>query len=430
MLIILVLVLANGVFAGAEIALVSLRKTRIEELARKGSRAAVAAQRLRADPERFLATVQIGITVIGATAAAFGGSSFTDDVAPLVRRVPWLVPYAEEIAFVLVVGLISYLSLVLGELVPKSLALRLAEGYALVVSRPLLGLSWVARPLVWFLTTSSNLVLRLFGDRTTFTETRLSREELTQLVDDAAKAGTVHPAAGEIVSRALELPDLTTADVMVPRARIVAISKDASVEAVRSVLQEHPYNRVPVYDGTIDNIVGYFTLKDAFSMTWAASPPALHDLIRPAYFVPESKKAVDLLQELREQRIALSIVVDEVGGTAGIVTMEDLVEELVGEIFSEHDRHPPELIQRQADGSALVRGSVAIRDVNRELQIDLPDDGDWTTVAGLCLALAGKIPVAGEKLVTPNGSSLEIVDASLRRVRLVRVWPPPVRSLN
>lgn len=415
--------LANGVLAGSEIALVALRKTRVRELAETGNRAARAAERLRDDPERFLATVQIGITVISATAGAFGGASFAEDLVPWVERVPALRDYAEPIALASVVGLVSYLSLVLGELVPKSLALRSAEGYALVVSRPLLGLSWLARPLVWFLTTSSNVVLRLFGDTTNFTESRLSREELSQLVNDATRSGEVHPDAGQIASRALDLSDLTAGDVMVPRSEVVAVPVDLPDPEVRRMVVEHGHSRMPVYSGTIDNIVGYVSVKDLLEVAWQHGKIVLPDIIRPAHFVPETKKAVDLLQEMRQRRVPFAIVVDEAGGIEGIVTLEDLVEELVGDIFSEHDPELPEAIRREPDGSVVISASVPVRDINRELDLALPEDGEWTTLAGLCLALAGKIPMVGEELVTDGGTVLQIVDASPRRVRTVRVKP-------
>jgi putative hemolysin len=423
-LVILVLVLVNGVLAGAEIAVVALRRTRIRELVERGSGAARAVQTLRERPERFLATVQIGITVVGATAGAFGGATFAEDLEPLVEAVPWLAPQAREISIGLVVSLVSYLSLVLGELVPKSLALKASERYALLIGRPLVWLSSAARPLVWFLTQSSNAVLKLFGDRTSFMEGRLSSEELQELVDEATRAGTVHPDAAEIASRALEFQELVAADVMVPRSQVVALRRDATPDEIRALLLEKTHSRFPVYAGDVDHVVGYIHMKDVLAIAWEEKLFVLEDLLRPAHFVPDSKKAVELLAEMRGQRVPLVVVVDERGSMAGIVTLEDLLEELVGEIFSEHAPHAPERFRREPDGSVVVLGTVAVRDVNRELGFALPDDGEWTTLAGLCLALAGRIPRAGDQVTTHNGFRLEVVDASPRRVRAVRVRPP------
>lgn len=425
MAIIVALVVANGFFAGAEIAIVTMRKTRIHELAEEGRGGARAVLALRNEPERFLATVQVGITVIGATAAAFGGASIAERVAPLLARVSWIGEHAEQVALALVIGGVSYLSVVLGELVPKSLALRGAERYALLIGRPLLGLSWLARPLVWLLSSSANLLLKPFGDRTTFTETRHSAEELQELVQEAAKAGTIHPEAGEIASRALELPELTAADVMVPRLNTIMVSRTAPPVQIRNTLLEHMHSRMPVYDGKVDNVVGYISVKDLLALAWDQKLIVLEDVIRPAYFVPESKLAVELLKEMRSRHTPFAVVVDEQGGTSGIVTMEDLVEELVGEIFSEHERDAVEPIQMEEGGSAIVNGSTPIREINRALDLDLPEEGAWTTIAGLCLAMAGRIPTTGKVFRLPSGVSLEVLDASARRVLAVRVRPNP-----
>lgn len=423
LLIILGLVLANGVFAGAEIAVVTLRKGRIEELAHEGHhrRSALALMTLRDNPERFLATVQVGITVVGATAAAFGGSSLARHIEPYVARIAWLEPHRSTIALALVIGMVSYLSIVIGELVPKSLALRAAETYALWIGRPLLGLSWFARPAVWLLSASANVLLRPFGDKTTFTETRYSAQELQELVEEAARTGTIHPGAGEIASRALDLPELTVYDVMVPRQEVVMLSRSASSAELERILATHTYSRMPVYDGNIDNIVGYLALKDLLSKMLNGESWSLASVLRPVAFVPESKPAVELLHEMRERHQPFAVVVDEQGGTSGIVTLEDLVEELVGEIFSEHVQQVPQLIERQADGTILVSGSMPVREVNRALDLELPDTRSWTTIAGLCLAVSGRVPTPGETLRISDELSLEIVDASPRRVRKLRI---------
>jgi len=320
---------------------------------------------------------------------------------------------------------VSFLSIVVGELVPKSLALRSADRYALVIAKPLLWLSWLARPIVWLLSSSANLLLKPFGDSTTFTESRHSAEELQAIVDEAAKAGTIHPEAGEIVARALELPDLRVSDVMVPRQDVVPIAHDASPEELIRTAQEHPFSRYPVYEQRIDNVIGYLSVKDLLPRALRGEAVRTSQIMRPPFFVPESKPAVDLLKDMRQRRQPFAIVVDETGGLAGIITIEDLVEEVVGDIFSEHTTQVPQLIRNEKGGSVLVNGATPVRQVNRMLGIELPEDGDYTTVAGLSLALAGKVPSAGEVLALPNGGTLEMVDVSPRRVRSVRVRPPP-----
>lgn len=423
LLIILVLILANGVFSAAEIALIALRKSRLRELVERGNRRARAALALREDSERFLATVQIGVTVVGAAAAAFGGASVAQRLVDPLRRLG-LGESAPQVAFLLVVGLVSYLSLVLGELVPKSLALRYSEGYGLFIAGPLRGLARLMRPIVWFLTASSNLVLRAFGDRTTFTEARLSPDELQQLVEEATRTGAVDARTGEIASRAFDLRTLRIDEVMVPRNRIVALRRQATLEEIKRVLLEEGHSRLPVYDGTIDNVVGYIIAKDLLAMTWQKELIVLEDAIRPAYFVPESKRALDVLHELQQRRLQLALVVDEQGGLAGLVTVEDLVEELVGEIFSEYEQ-PPELIRREPGGSFLVQGLVPIREVNRQLELELPEGAEWSTVGGLCTSLAGEIPQPPARFTLEDGTVVEVVESSPRRVRAVRLHPPP-----
>lgn len=423
LLVILALVVANGVLAGAEIAIIAVRPTRLKELVDSGSGAARAVLRLREHPERFLATVQIGITVVGATAGAFGGATLAEDLAPLIARSSTLAPWADELALALVVTLVSYLGLVVGELVPKSLALKAAEPYALLLGRPLVWLSSVVRPLVWFLTASSNLVLRPFSDRTSFVEARLSPDELAQLLEESTRVGALNAQAGDIAARALRLPELVARDVMVPRPNVVVLRRGASREELREVLLEHTHSRFPVIEGTVDKVVGYVSVKHLLTLAWEEPLVVLEDLIRPAFFVPETKPVVDLLSEMRTRRTPFGVVVDERGGMAGIVTLEDLVEELVGEIFSEHVRQVPELFHREADGTVTVLGQVAVRDINRELGLGLPEEGGWTTVAGLCLALARRIPARGERLTTDQGVVLEVVEASPRSVHAVRIHP-------
>ncbi|MFT3766807.1 MAG: hemolysin family protein [Minicystis sp.] len=421
--IILALVILNGIFAAAEIAVVSLRSSRLEALVASGSGTARALKRLREDPERFLATVQIGVTVVSVVASAFGGATVAIRLEPLLARVPALAPHAESIAIGIVVVIVSYLSLVLGELIPKSLALRYAERYGLLVARALLGLSWLARPVVWFLTASSNLVLRFFGDSTNFTEARLTPEEIQQVVEESAEAGTVNPNAGQIASRAFDFADLTISKVMIPRNKIVALPATATLDEVRRTVAEKGLTRMPVHEGNLDNVIGYLNVKDLVARPNAA----LREILRPAFFVVETMPTVDLLEEMKRRHLQFAVVVDELGSTSGIVTLEDLVEEIVGEIFSEHDAAPPPSIQKEPDGSYLIRGDTPVHEVNRSLDVDLPVGPGWSTIAGLALEVAGRIPQEGERLHAPEGVDLEIVEATDRQVRAVRMRkaPPP-----
>ena len=418
LLIVVGLLMANGLFAGAEIAVLSVRKTRLRELARKKDPRALAVKALRDTPERFLATVQIAMTTVGTAAAAFGGARMAQQLEPAYARVglgAW-APLATVIA------LVTFLELVIGELVPKSLALRYSDRYSFFVARPLLWLAQLMRPLVWLLTLVSNLVLRIFGDRTTFTESRLSRDELQQLVEEAAKTGSVDPRASEIASRALGFGEVTVAEVMVPRNRVVALRRGSPPEEVQRAILEEGHSRMPVYDGNLDNIIGYVVARDVLALAWQKGLIVLEDILRPPHKVPEATRALDLLRELQRRRTQMALVIDESGGLSGLVTVEDLIEELVGDIMNEDDV-PEQYFVREPGGTILVQGWAAVRKVNRDLHLDLPVGKDRTTIAGLCMSLAQAIPQAGEKLTTENGTVLEVIEASPRRVRRVRIHP-------
>jgi putative hemolysin len=420
-LIIFVCLVGNGLFAGAEIAVLSVRKTRIREFVRRRDRRALAVEKLRDHPERFLATVQICITLFGTAAAAVGGAGFAYALTPVLRDLG-LGVYADEVALAAVILMIVVLELVVGELVPKSLALRYSSGYSFMVARPLLFLSQVMRPLVWILTGASNLFLKLFGDRTTFTESRLSRDELQQLVEEAAKTGSVDPRASEIASRALGFGEVTVAEVMVPRTRIVALRRGAPPDEVQRVILEEGHSRMPVYDGSLDNIVGYVVARDVLALSWQKGLVVLEDILRPPYKVADAARAIDCLREMQRTRTQMAVIMDESGGTAGLITVEDLIEELVGDIFSEDDV-PEAFLTREPGGTAIVLGWAPVRKVNRDLHLDLPVGKDRTTIAGLCMSLAQAIPQAGERLSTEDGTVLEVLEASARRVRKVRIRP-------
>jgi putative hemolysin len=238
----------------------------------------------------------------------------------------------------------------------------------------------------------------------------------------------VDPQVGEIASRALDLRELTAQDVMIPRHDVVMLPRDAKMQEVQATLLEHTHTRIPVFDGDPDNVVGYVNVKDILLLAWDPKLFVLEDLLRPAYFVLKSIGALGLLQEMKRRHVPFAIVTDEHGAMSGIVTLEDLLEELVGEIFSEHSRQTPELIKRELGGAALVSGTVPVREVNRELGLELPESSDYSTIAGLSLALAGRMPNVGDKIVVPRQAVLEIVEASPRRIRSVRVSPPAESS--
>jgi putative hemolysin len=413
--IIVALVLANGFFAGSEIALVAVRTTRLRELADEGHRGAKVALKLRGDPERFLATVQIGITLVGATAAAFGGATLGEPIAVWLRKLG-LGRFSEELALALVVVLVSVLSIVLGELVPKSLALRSAGRMALVVAGPIATLAWLARPLVWLLTALSNLLLSPFGDRTQFTEARLSPEELHQLLEEAGAAGSLDPTAADVAQRAIDTAGRSVVAIMVPRASIVALRLGDEPDAIASQMRDKPHARYPVID---DDVIGYAVGRDVYDALLRGSFD-LRAVVRRVPFVLERTSILRALRVLQRARTELGIVVDEDGAVTGLVTIEDIVEELLGEVMAE-DEVLSERVRIEAPGVYLIDASLPVHEAGRALDLPLPEDPSFSTVAGLALAKAGRIPKPGDRVTIAPGMDLEIVEATLRQVRRVRL---------
>lgn len=419
LLIVLALVLVNGIFAGAEIAVLSVRKTRLAELVDAGSNRARALSRLREDPESFLATVQVGITVVGSTAAAFGGASVAERLEPLIATVPLLAPFAENLSVGIVVVAVSFLSLVLGELVPKSLALRAGESYALLIAPGLALLATLARPAVALLTGASNLVLRVFGDSTTFTEARLSRDEVQQIVEEAATTGSVDAHAGEIAARAIDFSDLDVHAVMVPRPEIIALRASDGVAEVARAVKASGHTRFPVYDDAVQDYTGFVNVRQylATAVTDPAVPLSAH--LRPLVFLPETMAATAVLRKLQAERATLGMVIDEQGTVVGLVTIEDLLEELVGDILSENET-PAQRFQSEGDGVWCVPGNETIHEINRELGLELPE-GDYSTVAGLVLSVAGVLPAAGWSGDVADGVQAEVLEVTARRIKRVRL---------
>jgi putative hemolysin len=425
LLLIFLLILANGLFAAAEIAIVSVRRSRITQRAEEGDRRAKAVEQLHRDAEGFLATVQVGITLVSAFGSAIGGASLAEPLAGFLVRASGgrLGGSAAGIALALVVVLYSFLSIVVGELVPKSVALRYSERLSMRIARPMLLLQRIVHPAVWLLTRSANLLLRPLKDRTSFTESRLTPEEIKVLLEEAAESGAIERPRAEIIERAVDFGELTAGDVLVPRGEIISLDVSASREEIKRMLLEESHTRMPVVDGSLDKVLGYVTAKDTLALFLESDLFVLQDMVRPAFFVPETMRAVELLRSLQARHEHMAIVVDEYGGTAGLCTTEDLVEEIVGEIFSDR-RQEPEMVRREPGGSALVDATLAVREFNREFDADLPEEEGFDTLAGMLSTLAGAIPALGQVFVT-RGFEFTVTERSERRVKQIRVRQLP-----
>lgn len=334
---IVVLILLNGFFAGSEIAVVSSRRSRIDEMAQAGKkRAAVLAQWLR-EPEVFLATVQIGVSFVGALASAVGGAAAFEYLKPRLEQIPWIAEWAEISSIVLVVLPITYLSLVVGELVPKSLALIYRERMALQVSMPIHWLSRAARPLVSLLTLSTRAALFLFGQRQIPKELFVSEEEIRFLIKEGASQGVFDQTEQQMIPKVFDFSELRIRDLMVPREQITALDINTPREKLMTIVTEEGFTRLPVFKGTIDQIVGILHMKDLIHMITHGQIIILQDIIRKPVFIPENSLAKDLLRLFQRQHLHLAIVQDAGARTVGLVTLEDLIERIVGDIRDEHD---------------------------------------------------------------------------------------------
>ncbi|MFQ5855891.1 MAG: hemolysin family protein, partial [Anaerolineae bacterium] len=395
---ILALILLNGFFAAAEIAVVSARKSRLQALAANGHPGARRVLALRQDPGRFLSTVQIGITLVGTLASAIGGASVVRFLEPRLAALslPWPAAYAEVVALLLVVGVIAYLSLVLGELVPKELALRRGVALAMTLSAPLGRLSRLTHPLVWVLTRSSGLVLRLFptqGD----TEAAVTDEEILAMLREGVAAGAFHPSEQTLVQGIFRFADRQVQEIMKPRTDITAVATDTPLAQVLDLARQRGYTRYPVYEGDLDHIVGVIHVKELLLRGDDLQRP-VGQVARPPALVPVSLRLIEMLRQFQQAGTHLAVVLDEYGGTAGLVTLEDLLEEIVGSIEDEYPHPEPEL-KRYPDGTLVVPGTLAIDDLAEVLGVALPEKAPYETVAGFILYSLGHIPQSGEEVV-------------------------------
>jgi putative hemolysin len=408
---IFLLVLGNAIFVAAEYALVTARRSRLEERAARGRRSARTALRLMDEPVRFISTVQVGITVFGIALGAVG--------EPLLSRYFDFLP--RGVAFALSFGILTYLSVVLGELVPKALALQRAESLALALAVPLDLLARVAHPLVWLLQVSANAVLRIFGLRAapagvmTFT-----REEILQSVAAAEDVGEIERSEEEMLYKVFDFAGKEAHEVMVPRPEVVGISVQMPVEDALKTVIDSPFTRYPVYRDSLDDILGVLHVRDLFASLHDRGIEETHleEILRPAYVVPETKDLAALLADFRREKQHLAIVVDEYGATQGIVTLEDLVEEIVGEIEDEFDL-PDESIERVDERTMRIDGTFPIDDFNETFGTALEHE-DYHTVAGYVFGLLGRAPEPGDEVRT-DGILFRILEVEGTRIQRLEV---------
>jgi putative hemolysin len=409
LLIILLLVLGNAVFVAAEYSLVTARRARLEARAKAGSRQARTALRMLDEPVRFISTVQVGITVFGILLGALGEpflSRYFDD---------WM---SRSVAFVLSFLILTYLSVVLGELVPKSIALQRAERLALWLAVPLDWLGRVSYPLVWLLQKSADGIARLFGVRPAPAGTTMHTEEDIRLI--VAQTEEIQEAEEEMLYKVFDFADKEAHDVMVPRPEVVALSVDLPPQEALAAVIDSPFTRYPVYRGSLDDVLGILHVRDLFSALYdrGIDNVLIEEIVRPAYVVPETKDLASLLGEFRRQNQHLALVVDEYGAVEGIVTLEDLLEEIVGEIEDEYDL-PDESIQRLDNGRMLIHGTFTIDDFNEQFEQELPQE-DYHTVAGFVFGALGRAAETGDE-VEHDGMRFRVVEVDGPRIERLEV---------
>lgn len=411
--VILLLVLVNGGFAMSELAIVSSRRSRLMAMERRGSLGAAAALALADDPQRFLPTVQVGITLVGIFAGAFGGARLSGTLGEAIMGVSFLAPYAIEISFTLVVIVITYLSLILGELVPKQVALRNPERVAVIVSRPMAALSRYSSPVVWVLARSSAVVLKLFGPAPP--EQSVTEEEVKAVVAEGQQAGALETEERHMIERVLRLADKPVRALMTPRNDLSWLDQSDTPEEIVAMLRASDVTRFVVSDGRVDNVVGVVVAKDLLDQLLAGTVLSLGAALRQPLVLPDTLTALDALERLRGDRLGMALVMDEYGSFEGVVTDSDLLEAIVGDLGPIEPSADGTAIERH-DGSLLLDGSMPSDELRARLDLpELPGAGTYHTVGGLMLALLKRVPKEGDRIVWA-GWRFEVVDMDGRRV--------------
>ena len=416
-LIVLVLILANGFFSGAEMAIVASRRGRLRQLAEDGDAAAAKALELALNPDRFLPTVQIGITLVGTLAAAYGGDRVVSHIAEWITAngPPAAVGAARSIALTVFVVFLSFVTLLLGELVPKRLALRQAETIARMVAPAMQIFARFTKPLVWLMSVSTSGVLFLLGARKQEGPT-ISVDDIEHLLEAGRAEGVLEAVEQAVATEALRLGERSVRDIMRPRIDLDALDIDTPPEEVLGAIAMAGYSRLPVYEGSLDHIVGYVSNKDVLRQNWMGWPIQLRKIMHRALFVPETMPLDRLLELFQKERNQMAIVLDEYGGTEGLVTLEDVLEELVGEIHDEHRRDQDAIFTPRDDGSWLVDGGAGVEKLAETFGLRLDHvPREYSTVSGLVLAQLERIPSAGDSTIW-NGLVIEVVDMDGRRI--------------
>ncbi|KAF0185779.1 MAG: putative hemolysin [Nitrospirae bacterium] len=410
-------IVINAFFSASEIAVVTSRRSKIKQLIDEGRTHAETLLRLKDNPDRFLATVQVGVTLSGALASTIGGAAAITALKPLIETVPFpiIAKSSEAIAIGAVVLVITYFSLIFGELIPKSLAIANPEGIGLRTSPIIDRFSRIATILVWLLTASTNFLLKPFG-RKAFTERGyISEEEVRLLLEEGGKQGVFEAQEKELIHSVFEFIDTSVREVMIPATQMVTIRISMPWDEVRKLITEEKFSRYPVIGREMNDVRGILYAKDFFS---ASGLSDIRKIVKPPIFVPETMKISNLLRDMQKRRVHMAIVIDEYGAVDGLVTLEDMIEEIVGEIRDEYDTESP--VIHLPDGSMIIDASLSIRDLNEDHGMELAESPDYDTLGGFILAQLQRIPKTGD-LVELESMRLRIVEMVGQRISKVKM---------
>ena len=391
LIVLVILIGINAFFASTEIAFISLNDAKVEKQAKEGNKKAKQIRKMLKEPSRFLATIQIGITLAGFLSSAFAADAFASELAPVLEKLLPLGIHAwTNISIVIITLILSYFSLVLGELVPKRVAMKNPEKVAFGSIGVVKFIYTITAPFVKLLTWSTNVISKIFGV-TGANEEVVTEEEIRMMVDVGEEKGSIEEEEKELINNVFEFNDKVTSEVMIHRKDIYAIDVKSDIKDILSDLKEYKYSRIPVYEETIDNIVGMLFIKDLLAYVDLKKEAKIKKLMREVYFVPENKPINELFKELQKSKHQIAIVLDEYGGTAGLITMEDIIEELVGNIFDEYDDEELDY-EKIDDNTFRISGSVSIYELRRILEIEDIPEGDYDTLSGYLIELLGRIP--------------------------------------
>ena len=420
-LILVILILINAYFAATEIAFISLNDAKIEKDAKEGKKKAKQILKMLKSPSKFLATIQIGITLAGFLSSAFASDAFAEKLAPILSSaMPFFsLEIWKGISIVVITIILSFFTLVFGELVPKRLAMKYYEKISYATIGVIRAISIVTAPFVKLLTFSTNMVSKIFGVGEAEEEV-VTEEEIKMMIDEGEEKGTIEKGEKQLLNNVFQFNDIIASEIMTTRTDMYAIDINEDINKLLETIDKYKYSRIPVYDGNIDNIKGILFVKDIIKPLKLNQRIDLKEIMREPHFVPESKDIDELFKEMQINKVHIAIVIDEYGGTAGLITMEDILEELVGNIFDEYDDEESE-IRKIDDNTYMIEGSATLYEINRLFNVEIPE-GDYETLSGYLLDLLGRIPEEKENIVVEDENlTYKVEEMEDKRIKLVKV---------